>query len=117
MLKSSFQHIPGIGAKTERQLWESGITDWKSFSKIAQTKLSPKKHESMTDYIKESKKNLQNNNPGFFTALLPANEHWRIFSEFRNSTTYIDIETAGLKMWGFEITTIAMYDGKRIRIW
>ena len=55
MLKNSFQHIPGIGGKTERQLWESGIINWKSFSQTAQTKLSPKKHESMADYIKISK--------------------------------------------------------------
>jgi len=27
---------------------------------------------------------------------------------------YLDIETTGLKMWGFEITTIALYDGESI---
>ena len=115
MLKNSFQHIPGIGEKTERQLWESGIIDWKSFSQTAHTKLSPKKHESMTDYIKASKKNLQNSNPGFFTELLPAAQHWRIFSTFRNSTAYIDIETTGLDSWDSDITTIALYDGKSIK--
>lgn len=115
MLTNSFQHIPGIGAKTERKLWESGIIDWKSFVQTAQTRLSPEKYESMTDYIKASNKNLQTNNPRFFSALLPAAQHWRIFSEFRDSTAYIDIETTGLKMWGFEITTIALYDGNSIK--
>jgi len=115
MLKNSFQHIPGIGEKTERQLWESGIIDWSCFSNTAQIKLSSKRIETMTDYIEGSKKNLQTNNPGFFSALLPAAQHWRIFSEFRNSTAYIDIETTGLQMWGCEITTIALYDGSSIK--
>ena len=34
--------------------------------------------------------------------------------EFRDSTVYLDIETTGLKMWGFEITTISLYDGNSI---
>lgn len=114
MLKNSFQHIPGIGEKTERQLWESGIIDWRNFSKTAQINLSSKRVETMTDYMAESKKNLHANNPGFFSALLPASEQWRIFSEFRNSTAYIDIETTGLQMWGCDITTIALYDGSSI---
>ncbi len=115
MLKNSFQHIPGIGEKTERQLWDSGIIDWNCFSKTAQINLSPKRVETMTDCIERSKINLQMNNPGFFSALLPAAQHWRIFSEFRNSTAYIDIETTGLQMWGSEITTIALYDGSSIK--
>jgi len=115
MLKNSFQHIPGIGEKTERQLWNSGIIDWSCFPKTEQIKLSPKRIATMTDYIEGSKKNLQNNNPKFFSALLPAAQHWRIFSEFRSSTAYIDIETTGLKMWGFKITTIALYDGSSIK--
>ena len=27
---------------------------------------------------------------------------------------YLDIETTGLNMWGFEITTISLYDGESI---
>ena len=28
MLKSTFLHLPGFGKKTERNLWERGITSW-----------------------------------------------------------------------------------------
>ena len=115
MLRNSFQHIPGIGEKTERQLWESGITDWSCLSETAGVKLSSKKIKTMTAYIEGSEKNLKNNNPGFFSALLPAAQHWRIFPEFRSSTAYIDIETTGLEIWGADITTIALYDGGSIK--
>lgn len=115
MLKNTFQHIPGIGAKTEIQLWDSGIMDWGCFSQSLQIKVPLKKVKMMADYIERSNKHIQANNPGFFSALLPAAQHWRIFSEFRNSTAFIDIETTGLEMWGCEITTIALYDGSMIK--
>ena len=28
MLRSTFCHIPGIGPKTERQLWAAGLRSW-----------------------------------------------------------------------------------------
>jgi hypothetical protein len=46
--------------------------------------------------------------------LLPSNQLWRLFSEFRDSIAYLDIETTGLDSWGNYITTIALYDGKSI---
>ncbi|WP_457551665.1 ribonuclease H-like domain-containing protein [Desulfobacula sp.] len=115
MLKNSFQHIPGIGSKTERQLWESGIFDWGTFAKATQLKISPKRKETITDYLEQSNNNLHSNNPRFFCDLLPAAQHWCIFPEFRNTTAYIDIETTGLERWDFEITTIALYDGCSIK--
>ena len=45
----------------------------------------------------------------------PSKEHWRLFPEFRDSTAYIDIETTGLSLYEFKITTIALYDGKSVR--
>ena len=115
MLRNSFQHIPGIGEKTEKQLWNSGIIDWSCFSKTSGINLTPKRIQTITDYIEESKKNLQNNNPNFFSTLLSSAQQWRIFSEFRNSIAYIDIETTGLEIWNNDITTIALYDGSSIK--
>ena len=115
MLKNSFIHTPGIGEKLEKQLWDSGVIDWESFSRAKLINLSQKRFVTLSDYIKSSKNNLKNNNPNFFTDLLPASQHWRIFSEFKNSTAYIDIETTGLDSWSCEITTIALYDGTSIK--
>jgi hypothetical protein len=47
--------------------------------------------------------------------LLPANQCWRLFPEFRESTVYLDIETTGLDRYYNTITTIALYDGQSIK--
>jgi hypothetical protein len=116
MLTHSFQHIPGIGAKTERQLWESGIPDWAGFSKaIPLISLSPKRRETIKAYIEASHQHLAGNNPKFFLDLLPPDRHWCVFPEFRSSIAYLDIETTGLSLWDSDITTIALYDGTAIK--
>jgi len=114
MLKNTFIHIPGIGIKTEERLWDSGILDWDDFKEPFEINLSHKKLESIERYLQESRKHIVDNSPKYFEYLLPANMHWRMFPEFRSSTVYLDIETTGLKMWGFKITTISLYDGESI---
>ncbi len=115
MLTNSFQHIPGIGAKTERQLWEAGFPDWDSFSRSGPANLSPKWLETIKAHIAASHHHLADSNPKYFLDLLPPDRHWRIFPEFRPFTAFLDIETTGLDHWGFDITTIALYDGAVIK--
>ncbi|WP_022668446.1 ribonuclease H-like domain-containing protein [Desulfospira joergensenii] len=112
MLKNSFQHIPGIGAKTEEQIWDCGIRTWQDVLKGDHPGISSQRLANIREHIQDSLENLDN--PIYFSDLLPAREHWRLFPEFRNSMAYLDIETTGLDMWGAEITTIALYDGKKI---
>jgi len=114
MLKNTFIHIPGIGPKTEQQFWNSGIHSWKDFTQNCPIRLTQSKMDTITSYLEESKQNLNFDNPNYFSDLLPSNQHWRFFSEFRHSTVYLDIETTGLESWGNIITTIALYDSDSI---
>jgi len=115
MLKHSFQHIPGIGARTERQLWEAGISDWEGILNLPAIPLPPKRYETIKEHIEASDRHVTGNNPKYFTELLPPDRHWCIFPEFRSSTAYIDIETTGLSHWDAFITTIALYDGITVK--
>lgn len=114
MLKNTFIHIPGIGTKTEERLWQSGIINWDGFKEPYPVKLFQNRADHIELFIQESKEHFETGDPYYFENLLPANQCWRMFPEFRDSTVYLDIETTGLKMWGFEITTISLYDGKTI---
>lgn len=114
MLENTFLHIPGIGIKTEKRLWQSGIYNWDLLLNNRKTGIPPKKHGNMSECLKESKNQQASLNPNYFAELIPAGQHWRFFPEFRNATVYLDIETTGLSRYYETITTISLYDGKSI---
>ncbi|BHH82049.1 ribonuclease H-like domain-containing protein [Desulforhopalus sp. 52FAK] len=113
MLRHTFSHIPGIGPKIEKNLWSAGISSWPEWQIPAPVRISANSNNEAPAIIEASQLALQNNDPTFFTSRLAANESWRIFSQFRDSIAYLDIETTGLDDFA-EITTIALYDGKTI---
>jgi uncharacterized protein len=112
MLQHTFCHIPGIGIKTERKLWEAGITSWKRWPDTAKVRLSAAIKFDATRVLEDSLVALEND-PSFFTGRLSSSEPWRIFPHYRDRTAYLDIETTGLDDFA-EITTIALYDGKEV---
>jgi len=114
MLKNTFHHIPGIGAHTEKQIWNAGIPNWEEFLQDHRGILSQGKTTLAKRTIDQSKEQLRKDNPIYFTNLLPSRLHWRIFPEFRHLAAYLDIETTGMESY-CAITTIALYDGKQIR--
>jgi len=115
MLTNSFIHIQSIGAITEQRLWESGIRDWASINNEVSIPLSAGRKYHLDKGIAESLEQFQRYNPSYFSKLLPANQCWRLFPEFRESTVYLDIETTGLDRYFNDITTIALYDGQSIK--
>jgi len=114
MLVNTFIHIPGIGPATEKKIWESNILSWTDEKNFSSLGLSESKIEEIKKFTQKSAQHLKDNHPGFFEALLPSNQHFRLFPEFRHSCVYLDIETTGLDT-SSEITTIALYDGKNIK--
>jgi uncharacterized protein YprB with RNaseH-like and TPR domain len=115
MLTNTFIHIQGIGAKTEQRLWDSGLRDWDSLSGDLPTPVPAGRKFFLEKGIEESRRHLANFNPAYFSKLIPSNQGWRMFPEFRNSTVYLDIETTGLDRHFNEITTIALFDGESIQ--
>jgi len=114
MLENSFQHIPGIGAKTESKLWSLGFHEWDSLQNSMNPKPPLKRLETVCSLLQESKQKLLMGDIKYFEDRLPTMIHWRFFPEFRDKAVYLDIETDGLESsYGF-ITSIALYDGKNI---
>ncbi len=113
MLKNTFRHIPGIGAITEEKIWNLGILSWDSFRPPYPDTLHEGKIRIIDRYLKESEKHLSENNPAYFSGLIPSGLQWRMFPEFRDLAVYLDIETTGLGYYD-SITTIALFDGRSI---
>ncbi len=113
MLKNTFRHIPGIGAITEEKIWNSGILSWDSFRPPYPDALPERKNRIIGRYLKESEKHLSENNPAYFSDMIPSGLQWRMFPEFRDLAVFLDIETTGLGYYD-SITTIALFDGRSI---
>jgi uncharacterized protein len=114
MLPQTFCHIPGIGPKTERKLWEAGVLTWEGWRDPPPLSLGNSNLRTIPSFLESSMKALASGRPSFFTNHLANTDYWRIFPHFRSQTAYIDIETTGLDE-GAEITTIALYDGHQVR--
>lgn len=117
MLKNTFCHIPGVGIRKEQQLWGLGVHAWDHLieSDHGRLPLGKNRVRLFKNYIDQSIIELQQNNPNYFFDLLPSDQHWRMFPDFRDSVAYLDIETTGMGGFNDYITTIALYDGKFIR--
>ncbi|MGW8321979.1 MAG: ribonuclease H-like domain-containing protein [Thermodesulfobacteriota bacterium] len=115
MLKNTFCHIPGIGVVTEKRLWADGIESWERALELGSTRMTPRRRETVARCVAESKIHEEGQNPRYFADRLPARLHWRLFPEFRDRVAYVDIETTGLEPWDHSITSIALFDGKRIK--
>jgi len=114
MLKNTFCHIPGIGHKSEKRLWERGVTTWES-SLEDQMEPNPRySKESFKEQVTESMQRLEEGDATYFSRLLPPREQWRLFPEFRSSTAYLDIETNGFVGPRGYITAISVYDGTEV---
>jgi uncharacterized protein YprB with RNaseH-like and TPR domain len=115
MLRNTFCHIPGIGPKSENNLWSRGILCWEDLVARSSIESSREKHHFLKSHIVESMAHLEDNDPRFFVESLASSHHWRLFPEFRDSVAYLDIETTGFAGPGNYITTIALYDGVTVR--
>ena len=114
MLKNTFLHVPRLGIKTEQRIWSSGIHCWDDLLRGDLKCFSLKRADTLRRCIEDSKTNLSKGNPNYFGSLLPSNQFWRFFPDFKESVAYLDIETTGLDSWSNEITTIALYDGNSV---
>jgi uncharacterized protein YprB with RNaseH-like and TPR domain len=117
MLRSTFCHIPNIGEKIERKIWEHGITTWEE----ALCELSPQRFPhpalqyTMQSFIIRSLHHLEREEVSFFAHHLPSKELWRMFPEFRHHSVFLDIETTGLNPPHDHITTVTLFNGQEVK--
>lgn len=117
MLRRTFQHVPHIGPRLERRLWQSGITDWQScLARIDQVPLGPERRGWLVRFLRLSAQALARQDAEFFARRLPPRERWRLYGAFRRRTVFLDIETTGLGSPRDVVTLVGTYDGSRARV-
>jgi uncharacterized protein len=116
MLRSTFQHLPGIGATTEAFLWSQGVRSWEDLDRVEQ--LAGLSHERLSQVrqgIARSAEALAQHNAAYFARTLPPSEHWRLYGEFPRETAFLDIETTSLSPSGGIVTCVCVHGGGRTR--
>jgi uncharacterized protein len=115
VLLSTFQLGPGLGAARERGLWARGVAQWAEYTcgalglpKAVDTSLSSALGAATRAYAARDVETL--------ASLLPAREHWRLFSTFGADAAYLDIETCDDEVGYAGISAIGMLDRQGPRL-
>jgi uncharacterized protein YprB with RNaseH-like and TPR domain/predicted nuclease with RNAse H fold/dephospho-CoA kinase len=116
MLASTFQHLRGIGPKTEQALWRSGVESWDDFESRhrVQSRLFTNGYgDSLSLALESSRRALRDGRVGFFADSLARREHYRIPLSFPSKTIFLDIETTGLSVYYDQVTVVGWSTGSR----
>src|SRR5689334_9520447 len=118
MLRHTFQHVHGIGEKTEKRIWAAGITTWEEFlDSPTQTPLAQWQRDLACVELEQSLRALECRDAQYFARKLSGALHWRLFPEFGQQIAYLDIETTGAVAGLSHLTVVGLYDGSRPRVY
>lgn len=110
MLRATFQHLSGVGPVTEAGLWRQGIRDWSELrERVDSLGLSEAGTRRLVAELAASERALGERDAAWFGRRLPDREHWRMHSQFRDRTAFLDIETTGLSPYGGIVTVVTVH--------
>jgi uncharacterized protein YprB with RNaseH-like and TPR domain len=92
VITSTFQLAPGIGPKSERQLWRAGVGHWGQYATAA-LRLPKRADAALHAGIAAAQAAWRDQDADRLAALLPPEEHWRLYEAFGAGAAYLDIET------------------------
>ncbi len=108
MIQQSFIFLPGMTLRKEALLWQRGINSWNDFLKAEHIPGIPEQTKQHCNLLlEEAKKRLFAEDAPYFWALLPHNQHWRLYDAFKERVCYLDIETTNNNQ---DITVISVFD-------
>jgi uncharacterized protein YprB with RNaseH-like and TPR domain len=101
LLTRSFVHVPGVGERRERGLWQRGYTDWDAF---------------LRGHPAGPWRNLiaRHLDPQRAARDMPRREMWRLATAFPGRAAFLDIETTGLAPGRDGVTCVGLSDGERV---
>ena len=107
-VENSFLGADGVGERTERKLWENGITHWEAFEAdcpgVGSTRAS-----CIEEFIDAGERALERNDARFFDERFPSGSQWRLYESFRDHACFFDIETTGLDRHHNVVTTVSLH--------
>jgi len=115
-LENLLSYLPGIGKKTEKNLRDHGINTWNDILSLPSTPyLNQKRLDSLKEVIRDYKKQLSKDPVNFIEKTFKQKDKFVLFDDFKDSVAYFDIETTGLSPFSSYTTTVAVWDGSKIK--
>ncbi len=112
MIRNTFVMLPSVGAKKERAIWESGIRTWDDFiSSDSVPTMRPEAKERGDILLTQACELLDDRDCSALADITPKPEHWRLFGDFRDGASYLDIETDGLSRDAL-VTVVTVHSAK-----
>jgi uncharacterized protein YprB with RNaseH-like and TPR domain/predicted nuclease with RNAse H fold len=111
MLRSTFLHLKGVGAKTEKSLWRQGITKWDQYP-VDCDQFALLEELAPPSPLYASIEAYNNGDMAFFAKNLPSSAYYRAALEFPEETLFLDIETTGLSVYYDIVTLVGWSIGK-----
>jgi uncharacterized protein YprB with RNaseH-like and TPR domain len=110
-------HVRGVGATTERRLWDAGLLDWRDVLENgpAARSCGRARLARLASELALSEERLASGDAAYFGRRLRSCERWRLFADFRERAAFLDIETTGAGR-GASLTLVGVYAGGRARL-
>jgi uncharacterized protein YprB with RNaseH-like and TPR domain len=105
-IENSFIPVDGVGERTERSLWESGVTHWDAFDPSA---VGARQAENIESFVATAAERLDDGDAAFFRERFPSGSHWRCYENFREDACFLDIETTGLDQGRDDVTVVGLH--------
>jgi len=105
-VEKSFIGVDGVGEKTERSIWEQGVTHWDEFELGV---VGGKRGDRIEQFIREGRSYLDSADVAYFDRQFPSGEQWRLYETFSDRACFFDIETTGLDEHRNQVTTVSLH--------
>ena len=107
-IENSFIPVRGVGERTERKLWEAGVTHWDDFEGDV---VGSTTADRIASFIETARDRLAAGDATYFDRQFPSGERWRLYENFREDACFFDIETTGLDQHRDRVTTVSVHRG------
>ncbi|WP_277552545.1 ribonuclease H-like domain-containing protein [Halobaculum limi] len=108
-IRNSFIPVQGVGATTERRMWENDIREWGQFRQDRAPGVGATTASRIESFIDEATERLDDRDSAFFDDAFPSGERWRLYEDFRDGACFFDIETTGLSQERDRVTTVSFH--------
>ncbi|MBI4918994.1 ribonuclease H-like domain-containing protein [archaeon] len=96
MLRESFIFLDRVSKRGEQKIWNQGINHWQDFLEAKKVDGISKNLKPLHDSkLNELRAQVIKENHEEIARLMPRNEHWRLYNEFKDECCFLDIETSG----------------------